>query len=359
MSRKIGALAVLVATVMLTVGFAGCIDEGDEVDWTTPTSIDFDDITIYETNETIEITISLMDKKDEFTRASGTLRIALFDSDDFEMMNKTYEVKAKDFFGVSILGIKLSSYSMEIPFADVTKSHDRGYDIMTDNVMHGMAWFTHKDDTFMDLYDAGLFNPTIPEALLHPNEAPEAGMTVDNPGFVGMVVTVNASTSTDLEGGHFDYEWDWGDGDSVPSIIATEEESHVYDAAGTYTIILKVIDPEDAEDTVSMDVTIDWALDITINSWGVVADGDHAGDTYVEILVDNAAPADVTTPTSGAGGILLKDAAEDFTENNGTDVAIPTTIAMDGDATFMVYFDPAEGFTPTQVDVWGRMFPLP
>ena len=71
------------------------------------------------------------------------------------------------------------------------------------------------------------------------------------------------------------------------------------------------------------------------------------------------APVEITLPTAGVDGIMLKDAAEAATDNNGTDVAIPATLAVDGDVTVMVYFDPAEGFTATQIDIWGRMVALP
>jgi hypothetical protein len=320
----------------------------------------FDSIDVDESNETVSITFSLGDKEDMYTRASGTVRVAIFDSDDFEMLNNTFDVKAKEFESLVILGLKLSQFTQEIPFNTFAKSHDRGYDILAgDNAMHGMVWFTWKEQTFVDVYDSGWLNPTIPEALLHPNEAPEALMTVDNPGFVGMPVTVNASTSSDLEGGPLDYEWDWGDGDSVPRIVATEVESHLYDVAGTYSILLKVFDPEDAEGFVRMDVTIEWSIGITVDDWGVVTEGDHINETYVQVTLENVADEEVSVPSSGADGILLKDAADEAIINNGTDVAVPETLAVDGTVTIMVYFDIEDGFTPTQIDLWGRMFALP
>jgi hypothetical protein len=340
---------------MVAMAFAGCVGDGDDADWKNPTEIELDSIDVNELNETVSITFSLGDKDGMMTRASGSVRVAIWDSKDFEMLNGTYDVKAKDFESFTLLGLKVATYTFEIPFSDFQKSHDRGYD-MNDNSMHGMAWFTFKDNTFGDEYD--WLNPTIPDALLHPNEAPEADLTVDNPGYVGMAVVVNGSASTDLEMGDLDYEWDWGDGDTIPPIIAEAEESHVYDTAGTYTIIMKVIDPEDAEATKSMEVVIEWSLGITVNSWGIVPDGDYVNQTYVELLIENMAPGETATPQAGVGGIKLKNAADEMTDDNGTDVAIPGTIADGGSVTVMIYFDPADGFDATKIDVWGREFTL-
>ncbi|NIP34487.1 MAG: hypothetical protein GWN18_18500, partial [Thermoplasmata archaeon] len=208
-------------------------------------------------------------------------------------------------------------------------------------------------------FDQDWLNPNIPEALLHPNEAPQADLTVNNPGYVGLDVVCNASGSFDTEGGALSFEWDWGDGDTISAMFGQAEESHAYDVAGTYTITLKVIDPEDAEATRTMDVTIEWSLGITINGWGTVAEGDYVNQTYVEIHIENMAPAEVSVPQAGMEGIMLKNAADETADATGTDVTIPDTLAIDGEVTVTVYFDPAEGFDATKVDVWGREFTLP
>jgi hypothetical protein len=342
---------------MLTMGLAGCVEDPEEADWKDPTQVMLDSISFDETNETVSITFSLGDKDDMYTRASGTVRIALFDSDDFEMLNNTFEVKAKDFDSLVILGLKLSQYTQEIPFNTIEKSHDRGYDTLAgDNAIHGMVWFTWKEETFMDTYDAGWLNPTIPEGLLHPNEAPQADLVVDNPGYTGLDVMVNGSGSTDMEGGSLDFAWDWGDGDTIDPLFGTAEESHAYDVAGTYTITMTVTDPEDESASRSVDVTIVWAIDVTVNGWGIVEEGDYVNQTYVELLFENAAPVVVDVPTAG---FMLMDAADVTAESTGTSVAIPSTMDVDGELTVMVYFDPDEGYTATKIDVWGREFALP
>ncbi len=359
MHGRIKVAVALMATVLVTMGLAGCVSDSDEADWGKPTQLMFDSMDVDETNETIEIQISLGDKKDEYTRASGTLRVAIWDSKDFEMLNKTYEIKDKEFESIVFLGIKISAYNMEVPFADMQKSHDRGYDMIANKKMHGTVWFTYKEDTMSDDYDLGILNPIIPDALLHPNAPPEGDLSVSNPGFVGMSVVGNGSASFDPEGGTLSFEWDWGDGDTVPSSVAQPEESHVYDVAGTYTITMKVIDPEDAEATKTMDVTVEWAMGITILGWGIETEGDYVNNTYVDIKLENMAPEEISVPQAGMDGIILGNAADETTEANGTDVTIPETLAVDAEATVRVYFDPAEGFDPTKVDVWGREFALP
>jgi hypothetical protein len=360
MFDRIRALAVLMAAILVTMGLAGCVSDPDEADWGKPTKVQFDSMEVEETNATINIQISLGDKNDEYTRASGALRVAIWDSKDFEMMNKTYDIKAKEFESIVFLGIKISAYNMEVPFADVQKSHDRGYDTNAgDKSMHAMVWFTHKEDTFSDEYDLGWLNPTIPDALLHPNAPPEGDLSVDNPGYVGMSVVCNGSGSFDPEGGALSYEWDWGDGDTISSLFGEAEESHVYDTAGTYTISMKVIDPEDAEATRTMDVTVEWAMGITIVAWGTETEGGYVNNTYVDIKLENMAPEEISVPQAGMDGIILKNAADETTEANGTDVVIPDALAVDGEMTVRVYYDPLEGFDPTKVDVWGREFALP
>jgi hypothetical protein len=357
MSRKIAITAALIAMVTVTMAFAGCVGDADDAEWNKPTQVTFNTIDVNEANETVTITFTLNDKGDENTRATGSVRVAIWDSMDFEMLNKTYEVKAKDFDAWTLFGVKLADYDLEVPFSDFAKSHDRGAGGIDDNEMHGNVWFTFKEVTFGDDYD--WLNPTIPDGLLLPNEAPQADVVIHNPGYVGMAVICNGSGSTDIEGGGFEWEWDWGDGDTTPSIIATEEESHIYDTAGTYTIIMKVTDYEGLEATKSMDVTVEWSLGITVSSWGIVAEGTYINQTYVELMIENMSPAEAATPSAAAESIKLKDAADAMTDDNGTDVAIPDTLAVDGDVTVMIYFDPAEGFTPTKIDVWGREFTLP
>ncbi len=348
-------LVVLLALVMLVGSLAGCVSEGDESDWKNPTGLNLADLSVNETGQKVEVDISLDDKDDMTTKADGTLRVAVWDSTGFEMLNKTWEVSKKDFFGFIFIGIKISQYTLEIPFADFAKSHDRSSG-SGDGTMHAMAWFTWKDQTFTDDYDLGGFlNPDIPDALLHPNEAPMADLVVNNPGWVGFDVMCDGSGSSDPEGGVLSFEWDWGDGETT-TFLATAEETHAYDEPGTYTITMKVIDGEDAEASRTMDVTVDWPLGITVDSWGVVTEGDHVNETYVEMTITNQADEEVSLATDD---FWLLDDATGREAFDSVDPALPASLAAAGSATVMVYFDLPDGFTATKVEAWGREFTLP
>ncbi len=360
MNMKKSTLAVLVALVLVTMGFAGCVSEGDEDDFKNPTKVAFlsAGFSVNETGQMVEIDFNLGDKDTLATKADGTLRVAIWDSDDFEMLNKTFEIKSKDFFSLVILGLKMTSYTLQIPYADLAKSHDWGYDApgeFTERTMHAMIWFTYKDKSFSDEYNTEMLNPDIPEELLHPNDAPQADLVVNNPGFVGMDVSCNGSASLDPEGGSLDFEWDWGDGDTTPSIVATAEESHAYDVPGTYTIKMTVTDPEGATAEKTMDVTIIYVLTITINSWGLVTDGDFVDQTYVDVDILNN--DDVAYDLTGLSFWLLDD--DTGREEYGATVPdVPATLDSGASVNLKVYFDLPDGFTATQFETADQTIPL-
>ena len=316
----------------------------------------FDGLSVDEGKQVVYVNISLGDAKDLYTRADGTLRVAIFDSDGLEMLNKTFEVKGKDFEVIDLIIAKMTSYSVEIPFADFAKSHDRGYGLLDDEgTMHGMIWFDYKGTEMTDDYDLGWLNPDIPEGLLFPNEDPVPDLTGDTTGFTGIEYTFDASGSTDLEEGSLDFEWDWGDGDTTTWPLAEDVETHTHDEAGTFTVTVTVTDPEDAEATKTMDITIAWAIDVTVDETGVVAAGEKINQTYVTVTIDNAAGVDVSVPIMDAW--LIKT-GEDPVGENGTDTAWPSTLAADADATIMIYFDVPTDYAATAVKIMGREFSL-
>jgi hypothetical protein len=357
MSRGRQYLAVLIAIVLAASGLAGCLsDNGNgETKWAKPVKVMFDDLEVDEANQMVYVNISLGDANDRYTRASGTLRVAVFDSDGLEMLNKTFDVAEKEFEVIDLIIAKITSFSVEIPFADFTKSHDRGYGLLDEEgTMYGMVWFDYKGTALTDTYDWGWLNPDIPDDLLHPNEDPVADLTGPTTGFTGIEVSFDASGSTDLEEGDLDFEWDWGDGDTT-TFLAEDVETHTYDEAGTFTVMVTVEDPEDATGTKSMDITIAWAIAVTVDEWGTVVSGEKINQTYVTVTIDNMAGVEVDVPILDA---WIIDPAVDPVGSNGTDATWPTTMAADADATIMIYFDVPTGFAAATVKIMGREFSL-
>jgi chitodextrinase len=104
--------------------------------------------------------------------------------------------------------------------------------------------------------DRGLSASTAPvEVTVGANTNPVAAFTVSPDGPTANVTTLrtNASASTAAPGRAIvSYEWDFGDGSSAGGVQA----SHIYPAAGTYTITLVVRDSAGAFNTTSKTITV-------------------------------------------------------------------------------------------------------
>ena len=77
-----------------------------------------------------------------------------------------------------------------------------------------------------------------------PNLPPTAGLAVtpDN-GTTPLVVSADASTSSDPEGKIASYKFDFGDGTSTVTVTApTNKTSHIYSKAGNFTVKLTATD---------------------------------------------------------------------------------------------------------------------
>ncbi|MEN8167639.1 MAG: PKD domain-containing protein [Pseudomonadota bacterium] len=80
---------------------------------------------------------------------------------------------------------------------------------------------------------------------------------------IGETVTFDATGSSDPDGTIVRYDWEFGDGSFLLDGGATP--SHSYSTAGTFNVILTVIDDVDLSDTVSTQATIIDPLDVPVD----------------------------------------------------------------------------------------------
>ncbi|MGM7679304.1 PKD domain-containing protein [Microbacterium sp. A94] len=98
--------------------------------------------------------------------------------------------------------------------------------------------------------DFSVTDLSIPVVVPDPeNVAPTAVFTTE---VADLTVNVDASTSTDSDGTIESYEWSFGDDSTGTGVTG----SHVYAAAGTYTVTLTVTDDAGATHTAEVDVMV-------------------------------------------------------------------------------------------------------
>jgi PKD repeat protein len=132
------------------------------------------------------------------------------------------------------------------------------------------------------------------------NQSPTASFTA-NPtsGVIPLVVSFNASNSSDSDGTIILYTWNFGDGSNGSGVIT----SHIYENAGNYTVQLTVSDNDSASDSITMDIEV---------ISGTIADGVISSNTtwtianspYIIINEDLQIAQDVTL--SIEEGVVVK-----------------------------------------------------
>ncbi|MDQ1652840.1 MAG: hypothetical protein QOI35_2040 [Cryptosporangiaceae bacterium] len=102
-----------------------------------------------------------------------------------------------------------------------------------------------------DLAYADILTGTIQRLRYESGNRPPtaAATTVNNPDT--LTVTVDATTSSDLDGDALTYSINFGDG-SAPA--TTAQAQHIYAAAGAYSVTVTVTDPLGAKDTLTLPV---------------------------------------------------------------------------------------------------------
>jgi PKD repeat protein len=133
------------------------------------------------------------------------------------------------------------------------------------------------------LTGCGSDNTQVPPVVLPPpppppvNQVPVAAFTAPTTLAAGGTAAFNASTSSDPEGGALTFHWSFGDG----SHGGLANIAHVYSDAGTYTIRLRVSDPQGASSETTRQITVSEPVAartvtaqglVTTNSGAAIAD---------------------------------------------------------------------------------------
>jgi PKD repeat protein len=128
------------------------------------------------------------------------------------------------------------------------------------------------------------------ESTLVENQAPVAEFQADPlNGLVPLVVTFDASASSDPEGTIVSYDWDFGDGEQASGMMA----DHTYNSPGSFVVTLTVTDEHGAQASKSESVEV-WEPEAGFE------------------LAINFQPAGAATPEG-----FLADAAQNFDEARG------------------------------------------
>jgi PKD repeat protein len=157
-------------------------------------------------------------------------------------------------------------------------------------------------------------------------------------------IDVDASTSSDADGGPLAYAWDFGDGTTATGATA----SHTYAAGGTYTITLKVTDSTSLVGTLTRSATVVpnqtpvAAITATTDHLDVAFDGSASSDPDGTIASYAWDFGDETTGTGATATHTYASAGEytvtiTVTDDNGTTAVktrtVTTTLAPNQDPT--------------------------
>lgn len=107
--------------------------------------------------------------------------------------------------------------------------------------------------------DGSISSKSVQIAVTDPgaNQAPNASFTATpTSGTEDLLVTLNATGSSDADGTIADYSWNWGDSTALGS---GAQPTHTYTTPGVFTIVLTVTDDDGATDTATTNITVNAA----------------------------------------------------------------------------------------------------
>jgi hypothetical protein len=356
-------LPPVIAVMLLTVLLCGCVGDGnggdgDGVTWEKPTKVRVEGVDAVEPRKAFNITLRLYDGSSRVTEWDVQLRLMAVDSKGLEMLNRTFDVKAKGFTTRTVDRVVDTWYCMTIPFSLFSLSSDKTLGFLEGRQMVFFAWIVYDGMTYKQSPDNILINMAIiPDALLLPNQPPVAAISGPEKAFVDEPMRFSAANSTDdmgLDG--LSFEWDWGDGSMTSWLVGKANESHTYDAEGKYTVTITVTDADGVNSTASMEVTIEELIRIGINDKGVISvKGDHYGDWWISFNIVNVGPS--PQDLSGFKPVLL-NVTDHRVPDNGTNIVLPDEIDVSTTITIVFYFNAPDYYLARFVELYDRLIML-
>ena len=342
--------------------------------WNTPTFVAIEEVVVDEGNETVHMEMFLYDSAEINTKGTGTLRVIAWDSEEFVMLDQTFEVRNEDYWFRFEDELYLVSYEIDVPYDEFEISHDRRVDkpgipgiLEIGRHMRFGAEFTFGDTHLVTGPEHGAAYNTlteIPEALLYPNDFPNAAL--DGPEWVaqGKSTTFSARRSTDdLYQDELTFIWFWGD-DNVTDESPMNFTQHAYEEPGEYCVTVMVIDTEGYADLANLTIQVVPNPYVIVNEAGKMTDGgEHHNKSFVNITIWNILGGEgVGVPTMDP---VLYDDASNAAEWNGTDGTPPTFLGFNGSVTLVLYFEYRPGgaelpqpFDAVRLTLWSREFQL-
>jgi hypothetical protein len=183
------------------------------------------------------------------------------------------------------------NYSLKfiLPQGYVFSPEHQGTDATRDSdvdPLTGRTEVAYFDPAKVDMsWDAGMYmvENGKPKQYSVPNHPPTADGTAGEPykGFVGDAIVFNGSKSYDSDGTIVAWNWSFGDGTAANGVVV----SHVYTAAGTYTVLFTVTDNDGATDTYTTHATIHGPNHSPLQPQFSGPEGGHQNTSYTYSVV--------------------------------------------------------------------------